>query len=202
MRLPIRDDIKGSEIAAAINELYDAMQWQDPTNNPSLGQIQPNPQYLRVGQLAYADGSTWNPGSGAGYYRYDGASWIKQLGPTDTIANATNATNADTVDSKHAADLVIGSQNVVTGSRAIGTTYQNTTGKLMLVKVSLRSSSAGVVTSGISDSSPTPATVVDYWYIPTATNEHSVFFPVLPSHYYKVTISAGTPTLIYWTEWY
>lgn len=33
----------------------------------------------RAGTIAYADGTVWNPGSGAGVYRWDGSAW-KYLG--------------------------------------------------------------------------------------------------------------------------
>lgn len=34
------------------------------------------PTRVTVGEIRYADGSTWNPGSGAGLYVYDGAGWV------------------------------------------------------------------------------------------------------------------------------
>jgi len=37
------------------------------------------PAKLREGDIRYADGSTWNPGSGAGIYYYNGTIW-KLLG--------------------------------------------------------------------------------------------------------------------------
>lgn len=33
------------------------------------------PDRPREGQLVCADGTSWDPGSGAGYYRFDGANW-------------------------------------------------------------------------------------------------------------------------------
>jgi hypothetical protein len=33
------------------------------------------PAKPRAGMLRNADGTTWNPGSGAGLYRYDGTNW-------------------------------------------------------------------------------------------------------------------------------
>ena len=33
------------------------------------------PQKVKDGMIAMADGTTWNPGSGAGAYIYRGASW-------------------------------------------------------------------------------------------------------------------------------
>jgi hypothetical protein len=30
-----------------------------------------------AGMLVYADGTTWNPGSGVGLYEYRGGAWVK-----------------------------------------------------------------------------------------------------------------------------
>ena len=35
------------------------------------------PSKPRDGDIRYADGSTWNPGSGAGIYWYNGSTWTK-----------------------------------------------------------------------------------------------------------------------------
>lgn len=29
------------------------------------------------GMIAYADGTSWNPGSGEGFYGYEGSAWVK-----------------------------------------------------------------------------------------------------------------------------
>lgn len=34
------------------------------------------PAKPRDGDFRYADGTLWNPGSGAGFYRYNGTTWI------------------------------------------------------------------------------------------------------------------------------
>ena len=49
------------------------LQWTDPAN-PNFGKVTPTLKY--TGMLVYADGVAWDPGSGAGYYRWDGAAWI------------------------------------------------------------------------------------------------------------------------------
>lgn len=33
------------------------------------------PSRIFEGMLVYADGISWDPGSGEGFYRYDGSSW-------------------------------------------------------------------------------------------------------------------------------
>ena len=35
------------------------------------------PTKLRDGMIALADGTTWDPGSGAGVYAYYGSAWVK-----------------------------------------------------------------------------------------------------------------------------
>lgn len=40
-----------------------------PVNRP--------PDKLREGLLAFADGTNWNPGAGAGLYEYRGGAWRK-----------------------------------------------------------------------------------------------------------------------------
>ncbi|MEF3075169.1 hypothetical protein V2P20_09040 [Methylobacter sp. Wu1] len=34
------------------------------------------PEKPRDGDIRYADGTTWNPGSGIGVYRYNGSAWV------------------------------------------------------------------------------------------------------------------------------
>ena len=40
-----------------------------------LDKVYAAPDKPRDGDIRYADGTTWDPGSGAGIYYYDGASW-------------------------------------------------------------------------------------------------------------------------------
>lgn len=185
---------------------YDALYWLSPLVNPNAGKIEPPVRAKRTGLLALADGTNWNPGGlGFGLYLWNGSSWVKQLGPSDTIANATNS---DTVDNKHANDLIITTQvsaapypaNPGT-SRAIGSTYQNLTGKVLFVSVSLTSSTV-VGVNAYSDTPSTPAVIVQSNSIPSAGFVVPLSFIVLPNYYYKVVVPTGTPTLNGWTEWY
>jgi hypothetical protein len=103
MKVPVSNDTSIQEIAAAVNELYDALQWQDPTNNRAMGQIEPGAQYLRTGQIAYADGTNWNPNSqGEGYYRYTGSAWVKLLETDDAF---TTSIDADKLDGHHWSEI-------------------------------------------------------------------------------------------------
>lgn len=40
-----------------------------------LNKVYASPARVYEGMLAYADGTTWNPGSGLGLYQYRGGSW-------------------------------------------------------------------------------------------------------------------------------
>lgn len=42
-----------------------------------LNELHVAPVRPRLGMLVLADGTNWNPGSGAGFYGYYGGSWVK-----------------------------------------------------------------------------------------------------------------------------
>lgn len=97
-------------------------------------------------------------------------------------------------------------QNVVTGSRALGTTYQNTGTTPMHVAVTLSCLGAGgannAVCNAITDSSATPSTIVA-----SSTNASTTFtihqhlnFWVLPGNYYKLAVISNNVALAIWTE--
>ncbi len=53
-----------------------------------------SPGKPRDGDIRYADGTSWNPGSGIGLYQFDGTNWIPLSNPfglyTPTLYNVTN----------------------------------------------------------------------------------------------------------------
>lgn len=57
--------------------------WQTLENlDPPLGYFifdayHTEPTLIAVGATVYADGTDWDPGSGAGLYRWDGSTWEK-----------------------------------------------------------------------------------------------------------------------------
>ena len=89
-------------------------------------------------------------------------------------------------------------QNNVTASRALGTVYQNTTGKPMFVSVICYITANYSTATAYTDSNSSPNTIVSDIQ-PYGTLVSSMFFIVLPGNYYKV---AGTMTLKNWIEWY
>jgi hypothetical protein len=59
-------------VSAALDELYDGVH---EVRNAA-------PERLKLGMLAHADGTNWNPGAGPGVYSYEGtstasAAWVK-----------------------------------------------------------------------------------------------------------------------------
>jgi len=99
-------------------------------------------------------------------------------------------------------------QSVVTGSRAFNTSYQNTSGKAMLVTVSgsvATGAGNNIFISASTDDNATPSTVVcssrafaDAVGYGTAT----ITFVVLAGNYYRVVYSSvGAAVVNRWTEW-
>lgn len=94
-------------------------------------------------------------------------------------------------------------QSVVTGSRALNTNYQNTTGRTMFVTVSVGNGGGGVgTTSALTDASTTPTTTVVANKNPPAGTGGTIpcSFMVLNNNYYRITTDSSP--LVCWTEWY
>lgn len=77
-KLPLSEHQRGTDIAISVNELYDLLYYVNPFYNDSLGAVEPPTRFKRDGFLAYANGTTWNPGSGKGLYRWNATSsaWV------------------------------------------------------------------------------------------------------------------------------
>ena len=45
-------------------------------NTLTLVELNAEPIRPRTGMIVLADGTNWNPGSGAGFYGYRGAAWV------------------------------------------------------------------------------------------------------------------------------
>ena len=93
-------------------------------------------------------------------------------------------------------------QEVVTSSRAIGTVYQNTTGKPLYVYVF---ASSGVPSSELainSDSSNPPTTRLSFGATTGFGGAASLFAVILPGNYYEAVNVFSTWTLVSWVEQY
>lgn len=107
-----------------------------------------------------------------------------------------------------AATSVVTNQNVVTGSRALNTTFQNTGSKPMFVSVSvgavgLGGQQIGYTATAQTDSSNPPTTGVGTVYFNgnsaySAAGTGNLFFIVLPGNYYRISSNGS---LVSWTEW-
>lgn len=118
---------------------------------------------------------------------------------TDTEYCTYSASGTQIVCNSTVAGAGFTTQNVVTGSRALTTVYQNTTGKTMFITVSV-SGATGFSTYDITDSSSSPSTVVAHNYSGNAVTPWlTSSFMVLNNNYYEVS---ATGTIQYWTEWY
>ncbi len=170
--------------------------------------VVPAGQSANVVSNAYYGNSSW---------RYIGTGIASLISASDTISggNVCRAPSGTagapiswTCSPIATNNSVFGSQNVVTGSRALGTVYQNTTGKTMMVTISAEvTGSTG--TQGMiayTDSTPSPSTIVAEGAT-TANSSYGKFititFMVLPNNYYSVN-SGGVATisLAYWVEWH
>src|SRR5512139_277943 len=78
----------------AVNGAMQAVGWISPTFNSNAGMVAPSPAI--AGVLAYADGTTWNPGDGQGFYYYDGSKW-QPLGGGDR-EQAVTCADSVTID--------------------------------------------------------------------------------------------------------
>ena len=93
-------------------------------------------------------------------------------------------------------------QNVVTGSRAINTVYQNTGNKPLFVTITFTVGGTTVSADIKCDSNAAPATVIASVSPKNATAITTITFIVLPSYYYKLYQGGSvTLTMQYWTEW-
>jgi hypothetical protein len=97
-------------------------------------------------------------------------------------------------------------QGDVTGTRALGTIYQNLTGSPIFVSVTAQVNGAAndVSITAYSDDNTPPVDTVARVSMDTSTAEvdnNSVVFVVPNNYYYKVVNADGNALLVAWTEW-
>ncbi len=91
---------------------------------------------------------------------------------------------------------------VSTPVRAMETVYQNTTGRPILVVLTLQNADAPEDNFRILSDAANPPTVdIAAGYIMASPNRSSVAFVVAPSNYYKATNPIGASTILRWEEW-
>jgi hypothetical protein len=67
-------EINNPEIGEEFRRLEEAL--NEPVDFAYLQDLHVEPTRPRAGMIAQADGSDWDPGYGAGLYRYDGSNWL------------------------------------------------------------------------------------------------------------------------------
>ena len=70
--LPAGEDLN-TFLLRELAKIAQAMETQDEQFN--LKMLYAAPKKYRAGTIVYADGTTWNPGSGQGIYCYNGTTW-------------------------------------------------------------------------------------------------------------------------------
>lgn len=69
----IPGNVADQQMQEELNKIAQAMETADPFM--TLETLYAAPKKYREGTIVKADGSVWNPGSGAGVYCYRGGSW-------------------------------------------------------------------------------------------------------------------------------
>ena len=100
-------------------------------------------------------------------------------------------------------------QNDVTADRALGTTYQNTSGKVILATVTLaQDSNTGAAAAGVYVQNTTPADDTLVAYLQTVNGPdvyHAISFIVPLNAYYRISdgdAGDGVTSIYKWFEWY
>lgn len=77
--LPGNVPADAAELAAFLRAELDkiAQALDAPDAALALDTLYAAPAKYRKGTIVRADGTTWNPGAGAGPYEYSGAAWVK-----------------------------------------------------------------------------------------------------------------------------
>ena len=151
----------------------------DNLSGGSIGTLQPNQSMF----LFNDGGSTW-------------ITLANEAGSTSPFAvgNAVSASQAVALGQSFAS----ASQHVVTGSRAFGTVYTNSTGKTMLVNATAESGAgvAGGITGFVNSIQE------DVSYTPSGSAGIGISISVPVGATYEVTQATNTPSLTTWVETY
>jgi hypothetical protein len=130
-------------------------------------------------------------------YFFDGTNYRAWTGGREIIANAVNANEASTAGQIVGGIPSNGYANV-TASRALGTTYTNSTGRPLFVSAFFTSGSSGAYSSiNVAIGSVTIQGVTQASY----SNYFSTIFIVPPGATYKLTSTGIVPTITFWGEY-
>lgn len=73
--MPLPPDVSHEELVRRLNEIFKTLALM--LNGMEIVQVREEPQAPRNGLIVIADGTTWDPGSGAGIYAYFNDAWNK-----------------------------------------------------------------------------------------------------------------------------
>lgn len=131
--------------------------------------------------------------------------WVIGQSASSAIANATaTIVLSQGYSAASGGGMFTMTQNVVTGSRMLGTVYQNTTAWPILITISEENTNGGITSAIVvnTDSSSSPTTAVAYAATSLATGVRTLTFVVLPGNYYEAIDNASaTENLVLWVEW-
>ncbi len=122
-----------------------------------------------------------------------GTNKITGLAAPSADGDAARKLDVDTVDAK------LNDVTVSQPSRSKDVVYQNTSGKLLLVIISVALDASENARVFIGAANP-PLTQINDMIGGTGGDQPTVTFIVPPSYYYKLTEVAATITIIKWTE--
>ncbi len=143
---------------------------------------------------------------------------ISNASSTGTDSGVETLQNKTLDSTSSAGAAIFKTQNDVTSSRALNTNYQNTTGKTMMVNVTVRQDSTtdDSLILAYSNATGTYLTTdqVDAFVLPIYNSDYNhnhplntASFLVLPGNYYVVgsygtSVATGNAVLTQWVEWY
>ncbi len=138
----------------------------------------------------------------SGVFRKAGTAGISA---TLTIPNGGSATISGGIITAKTdpTSTAISAQNVVTGSRALGTVYHNTGTSPIYVLATLTCQpiAGNAEAQALTDAATPPTTVVAATFENLGTSKQHLGFWVLPGNYYSITVVTNQVTLSVWTEW-
>ena len=179
----------------------------------TVGETTNTPGYY-LGMGMFHDGTNWNhsiqatSGGAPGILMLNGQGGGVRVGSAAAPGFALDVTGDVNVSGAfrvNGAPISTGgsgftNQNIVTGA-AIGTSYQNTSSKTLMVSVTIQMNPGDSVRSEVGPTNP-PTNIAGHAYSSSGSGYQHLTWMVLNGQYYRLNRMAGTSTIVYWTEWY
>lgn len=176
-----------SSLQAELNRL--AIEFSQPSDYISLKTIYAEPDRIFDGMMVKADGTTWNPGAGAGVYTRVGSSWVPfgvEAFPVGSIFISAVSTNPASL-LFYGTWAAFGTGRVLIGYNAADTDFNaaEKTGGAKTKAISAHSGTAVADHASHTHSVTSNATVADH-----ASHTHN--YTDVPDHVHKHIIRGGT----------